>query len=231
MEKDYSLLGQELSPQLSLLLKKEVFAFDFDGVLLDSVNIKTKAFASLYQCHGAEVVSKVIQYHEENGGVSRNEKFKYFHRYYLNKKLGTLDLVSLSEKFSALVVKDVIAANWICGAESFLSLLKKLGKECIVVSATPQEELELIIDKRNMCGYFSRVYGAPKLKNRVLENVIVEKGINPRSVVFFGDALVDWRAAEETGVDFVGVGNQLRDLLPIGSVCPVCIQDFDCFFS
>ena len=29
--------------------------FDFDGVILDSVNVKTKAFGSMYSKYGSEV--------------------------------------------------------------------------------------------------------------------------------------------------------------------------------
>ncbi len=38
---------------------KTVF-FDFDGVLVDSVNIKTKAFAKLFDPYGQEIEAKVV---------------------------------------------------------------------------------------------------------------------------------------------------------------------------
>ena len=40
--------------------------FDFDGVLVDSVNIKTEAFARLFDHEGPEVLEKVVAYHLEN---------------------------------------------------------------------------------------------------------------------------------------------------------------------
>ena len=49
--------------------------FDFDGVIAESVNVKTEAFASLYEPYGKDVVNKVEQHHLANGGVSRFEKF------------------------------------------------------------------------------------------------------------------------------------------------------------
>ena len=57
---------------------KAIF-FDFDGVLVESVDIKTRAFSKLFEREGEDVVKKVIDYHIDNGGVSRYEKFRYIY--------------------------------------------------------------------------------------------------------------------------------------------------------
>ncbi len=41
---------------------KAIF-FDFDGVLADSVEIKTLAFAKLFEQYGKEVVNIVVEHH------------------------------------------------------------------------------------------------------------------------------------------------------------------------
>ncbi len=38
-------------------------AFDFDGVLVESVDVKTRAYAYLFKEYGQDVVSKVVDYH------------------------------------------------------------------------------------------------------------------------------------------------------------------------
>ena len=58
--------------------------FDFDGVLVESVDIKTKAFAKLFENEGPEIVNKVVEYHLANGGVSRFKKFDYIYIYSYN---------------------------------------------------------------------------------------------------------------------------------------------------
>src|SRR3989304_1573816 len=52
--------------------------FDFDGVIVESVDIKTKAFARLFEHEGKVVVEKVVDYHLKNGGVSRFDKFRVY---------------------------------------------------------------------------------------------------------------------------------------------------------
>ena len=64
---------------IKILDTKSVFVFDFDGVLADSVNIKTLAFYELYKEYGDSISSKVVEHHEANGGVSRFEKIKLYH--------------------------------------------------------------------------------------------------------------------------------------------------------
>jgi len=40
--------------------------FDFDGVLVESVDIKTKAFAGLFEHEGDSIVRRVVAYHIKN---------------------------------------------------------------------------------------------------------------------------------------------------------------------
>ena len=60
--------------------------FDFDGVIVDSVEIKGEAFREIYTTYGKEISDKVIEHHELNGGVSRFDKFRFYHNNFLKKK-------------------------------------------------------------------------------------------------------------------------------------------------
>ena len=51
--------------------------FDFDGVLAESIDVKTRAYALLFRDEGEEVVRKVIDFHLKNGGVSRFKKIRF----------------------------------------------------------------------------------------------------------------------------------------------------------
>ena len=59
----------------------EVFFFDFDGVIVDSLDIKSQAFGELFKDYGEDVVKKVMDYHLNEGwAMSRYEKFKYYYK-------------------------------------------------------------------------------------------------------------------------------------------------------
>ena len=52
--------------------------FDFDGVILNSNQIKTKAFKTISAKFGFAQSEELIKYHIKNGGISRYEKIKWF---------------------------------------------------------------------------------------------------------------------------------------------------------
>ena len=58
--------------------------FDFDGVILESVDIKGLAFCKLFE-NFPEHVTKIVQYHHANGGISRFNKFRYIYKNILKK--------------------------------------------------------------------------------------------------------------------------------------------------
>ena len=45
--------------------------FDFDGVILESMDVKTEAFKKLYQPFGSSISNKVVENHLANWGISR----------------------------------------------------------------------------------------------------------------------------------------------------------------
>ena len=54
----------------------DVFIFDCDGVILDSNILKSEAFEHALTLEDKSDVERLIQYHKDNGGISRYEKFR-----------------------------------------------------------------------------------------------------------------------------------------------------------
>ena len=182
----------------------EAFFFDFDGVLADSVEVKTRAFAKLFEPHGPEIVERVIDHHRRHGGMTRVDKFSYYHREYLGTALNDKEMADLCRRFAALVVDEVVAAPEIPRADEFL---KKWSSrlDCFVISATPEEEIREIVKRRDMTNYFSEVFGAPADKTTNLQNLLNKYSLNPSKCCFFGDADSDYQAARACGTHFIGI--------------------------
>lgn len=176
--------------------------FDFDGVIVESVDIKTRAFAKLFEHEGEGIVKKVISYHLENAGVSRYEKFRYIYKEILKRFLSDEEFEMLCKKFAASVMDGVIKAPYVEGAKEFLENYFQAYK-CFVVSATPQEEIEGIIQKRHIRHFFKAVHGAPTKKNDVVKTILVKENIDPCNAVYIGDAMSDYLAAKENNVAFI----------------------------
>ena len=177
-------------------------AFDFDGVLAESVDVKTRAYALLFQKEGEEVVQQVVDFHLKNGGVSRFEKFRFYYSDILHRPLSEERFQELCAQFSRLVVDEVVAAPWVNGAKEFLIRNEKQYTFAII-SGTPEDELKEIVRRREMDHFFSSVRGSPKDKVTLLGEVMDEYQLKSEEMVFVGDAETDWRAARETGVPFL----------------------------
>ena len=183
--------------------------FDFDGIIADSVNVKTKAFAEIYKPYGEKGVTQVVSHHLSNGGVSRFEKFEYYHKKFLKKKVSDSDIANLSDYFSSLVVQKVVDSAEIPGVLIFLNYYCKGRKKCAINSATPQIEMLEIIRKKGMQDFFSIVLGSPSTK---LENLMMLEnlhGFNLSEALFFGDSESDMNAANSAKINFVGIGSQI----------------------
>lgn len=180
----------------------KVIVFDFDGVLVESMGLKTQAFARLFAAEGEKAVADIVSYHLRNGGVSRFDKFRYIYRSILGRPLSETDFNGLCRRFAELVLDAVVAAPYVEGTVEFL---ESRGKDyrLFVASATPEGELVSILERRGMLGYFEGVYGAPTSKTKAMSEILDLTGILPAEAIFVGDALSDRAAAVANGVRFV----------------------------
>lgn len=188
---------------MALSYRFNAIVFDFDGVLAESVDVKGDAFVALYADEGPEIQSQVLAWHMAHGGVTRHDKIRHYEKVLLGRSGSDADVEAKAQRFSALVEQAVVDAAWVDGAQEFLQ--RHAGRiPMFVASATPQEELIRIVEKRGMTSYFARVLGAPKKKAEHLLNVMNEYGWQPEQLLMIGDAMTDHDAAQSTGTKFLG---------------------------
>ncbi len=192
--------------------------FDFDGVILDSVEVKTEAFGEIYKKYGEEVVSKVKQYHLLHGGVSRFEKFKYFHNEILGIEIDEIEINNLAKQFNELVFEKVIASPYIFGAKEYIQKVFH-SHVLFICTGTPENEMLEILTSLNLINYFKAVYGSPTKKKVILDELMDKFKINANNLVYFGDAMTDYEAATAKNIDFIGVNNGNPSPFPIGTIC------------
>ncbi|HOW53929.1 MAG TPA: HAD-IA family hydrolase [Syntrophorhabdaceae bacterium] len=192
--------------------------FDFDGVLVESNNIKTEAFSALFKgmCND-EQHRRIVQHHIDNLGVSRYKKFVHIYRNILGKDIGQKELDDLSRSFSGLVMERVVKAPSVNGAMEFLQNNKDY--KCYIVSATPHEEINEIVRLRSIKGYFAGIYGSPKEKEELIDDILVKGKHSTESTVYVGDGMNDYRAAKKCGVHFIArIHDDNEELLSLN--CP-----------
>lgn len=184
-------------------LNFKAIIFDFDGVLAESVSVKGDAFTALYEAYGPDIQKQVYDHHMSHGGVSRYEKFRHYQKEFVQEPYDEATVQKLAQQFSDLVERKVVESSWVAGAEDFLNNYAQ-QVPLYVASATPQEELERIVEKRNMTKYFKAVYGSPISKAEHITTVLKANNWAPEQLVMIGDTMSDYKAADQVGTAFVG---------------------------
>ena len=186
--------------------------FDFDGVIAESVQVKTDAFASLYEKYGDNIVTKVIEHHEAKGGMSRFKKIKLYHGSYLNKAITNEEIEDLANQFSKLVVRKVIDAPYVPGVFKYIQ--KCYEKYNLFISTgTPTNEMYQILGGREISKYFVEVYGSPEEKSTHISKIMSKYNYYPDELIFYGDANTDIDAAEQANIPFVLIKNSFNEKL------------------
>jgi phosphoglycolate phosphatase-like HAD superfamily hydrolase len=175
--------------------------FDFDGVILESGDIKTEAFLELFADY-PEHRQAILRYHLDNIGISRYRKFDWIYTHLFRMPLDSRQSEHLGRAFSDIALGKILACAYVPGA---LECLKSLYSRSMlfIASGTPQEELDLIVDRRGLRRYFSGVFGTPLTKPDIIRLLLTQYDLSCDEVVFVGDGLSDYQAASETGLSFI----------------------------
>jgi HAD superfamily hydrolase (TIGR01549 family) len=95
------------------------------------------------------------------------------------------------------------------GALEFLDHFQQRNIPLFLVSATPQNILDTIVERRELTSYFKKIYGAPLVKKEILLKILNDEQISPSELLYIGDTLDDGHAARNACIPFVGrIGQQ-----------------------
>lgn len=177
--------------------------FDFDGVILESSDLKTEAFRQLFIEEKPELLRQIVAYHKQNMGISRFVKFRHIHEHILRKPYTDETERGLGSRFADLIDDGIKNSAFVKGAREFL-VEHHRQYDCFVASGTPEQELLTIAANKEIARYFRELHGSPKQKADILKDILRRYSLRKEELVFVGDAPSDLRAARETGVIFVG---------------------------
>lgn len=186
-------------------MKYEAIFFDWDGVITDSVSVKTDAFGEMFKAYGIKIQEKVKTHHLQHGGMSRYDKLRLYYRDFIGDPIDEGRVQALAEQFSRLVKKRVIEAPFIPGAIETIQEQHHAETKLFVVSGTPTAEMEEIVEARGLMSYFCGIGGSPRTKVSWVNYFCEIHNINKGKCLFVGDALADYHAAAECGIDFLAI--------------------------
>ena len=191
-----------------LVGQAEVIFWDFDGVIKDSVEVKSMAFEKLFSDYDQDLADRVREHHEKNGGVSRFEKIPLYLSW-SNEAVTNKKVQELCNRFSVMVKQSVIDSPWVDGFSEFIERHHK-AKKHILVTATPIEEIEEILQSLNIRHFFYKIYGAPNTKSDAINETLRGLKIKPKHAIMLGDSESDYKAAKDNNMLFFLRGTELN---------------------
>jgi len=178
-----------------------VIVLDFDGVVVESNDIKHRAMAEIFRPY-TEKYEEIMAYHRGHNAVNRFVKFRHIQENILAQPYDEKLTGRWAAEFAALTRRQIISCPFVTGAEEFLKYYSR-AYPLYLASATPHEELGIILAARGLTGYFKEFFGAPKPKTATFAEIAAREKIEPAELLFIGDSAEDQRSAAAFGCRFV----------------------------
>lgn len=181
--------------------------FDFDGVILDSVPTKTEAYRKLFHEFPHDKVEQLVEYHIQNGGVSRYAKVKYFFKEILLKNISDDDILFYANKYSQLTKEELTNPKYLI--EDTVSFLKQNYQtyNMHIASGADENDLKYICEKLELIPYFLSINGSPIKKNEIVKKILEKNYYKKQETILIGDSINDFEAANVNGIMFYGYNN------------------------
>ena len=187
------------------LTQYQTFVFDCDGVVLNSNKVKTQAFYDATLSFGHKAAQTLVDYHVQNGGVSRYLKFEYFITEILKQPI-TQDLLDdLLSKFASEVKVGLMESQIAPGLVELRG--QTVRANWLIVSGGDQDELRDVFAARGLFDLFDGgIFGSPDNKDVILKREMGNQNIQEKAL-FLGDSKYDFEAASRANLDFVFLSN------------------------
>lgn len=177
--------------------------FDFDGVLLDTIEAKGRAIAKAFERYGSDVYKKTYDFHLNHGGMNRRIKVKECYSLFLKQEI-TEELLENDLKIIAEEMKkELFKCQPVKGALDFMKQHSDNGGKSWIVSAAPEEEIKLLSEHFGYSKYVKAIYGFPHKKSDIITKIIQSNNFQLKECLMIGDAKEDFLAAEINQISFL----------------------------
>ena len=200
--------------------------FDCDGVLINSNQIKTKAFWEVANRHGEKVANDFVAYHKSNGGISRQEKFRHLYSNILGEEVCFNTVTKDIDDYAKIVSGELIGAPVAQGLDKLKSIT--LNSIWSVVSGGDEEELRILFEANGLIKFFgAQIFGSPRSKIEIIEEGLGES-LFCSPTLFIGDSEYDFEVASFFNFDFVFL-SAWSEWTPCEALSFPCYDDIESF--
>lgn len=191
----------------------KIILWDFDGVIFDSMPVRDFGFMEVLKNYPENEVAQLMEYHRQNGGLSRYVKFRYFFEVIRQENVSEEKVLQLANQFSEIMRAELIKPKYII--QQTLDFIKReyLQRPMHVISGSDENELKYICEAQHIDHYFLSIHGSPTAKPVLIRQVMATNHYQPQDAIYIGDSINDYHAATACEIPFFGFNNvQLMEI-------------------
>ena len=194
--------------------KINTLLFDFDGVIIDSIPVKTEAFAYAVADYPQPQIDMFVRFHKENGGMSRFLKFEHFLRNISTEEVTSEKINTFADRFSKYVKEALSSPKYLISEVIDYIKNRQNMYSFYIISASDNDELTGLCRHFAIDSLFKGIHGTPPLnKTELIQDVLYKYNINKKNAIYIGDSQNDFDASKNNGIRFFGYNNsQLKEL-------------------
>lgn len=178
--------------------------WDFDGVILRSNEVRTQGFRHLFRHEDPELVRRLIEYHEQNGGLSRYVKIRYFYEVLRQMPVSDEQVFQMADEFSVIMREQLTNPELLIEDSVAFIRAHHLRVPMYVVSGSDEAELNYLCRQLQIDGFFRAIKGSPTPKIQLVASLLEQEQLPPEQVLLIGDSVNDWDAARKNQIHFAG---------------------------
>lgn len=198
----------------------KILVFDFDGTIVDSNELKDKAYFELFPL-ADEKTKEIIR---EISQGSRKTRYQIIKEILMALKFENIEkeLEKYIQKYGEIVGKGIVESRGVPNAFEGLWFFHNNKYILYLLSGTPLEPLRQVVEKLVAKGKipgFKKIYGRVDdsderlFKEQVIAEIIKTEGVLAEEIVLIGDGPSERDAALKTGCIFIGVANDFTKIL------------------
>lgn len=185
----------------------KVIIWDFDGVLIESNKIRELGFKKVLSNYSNDFVEQLLNYHRENGGLSRYVKFRYFYDKILGEEISDTKVKAMASQFSE-IMKHLLVNPSLLIQETILFVKNNFNNyKMFIVSGSDQNELRYLCKEFEISKYFKGIYGSPVAKNENVSDLLLKYSFDKKECLLIGDSINDYDAAIKNSINFLAFNN------------------------
>ena len=185
----------------SLIRKDQILVCDFDGVFVDSINLKGECFVNIFSKVDLEMRNRIIEHHINNQSLDRFEKIKIYYFWINGFKISSEKLSFLVNKFGNICEELLIQKK---PSKFITSLLKfRKGKKNFIVTKSVSKEVNFYLEKFKLDIYINHIFDSKIKKHNALKQIISSNRIESFDLVYIGDNESDKISSDMVNCKFI----------------------------